>query len=257
MKNLLVRDSSATAEQPIREHDVVVRGEIHKVKFEHGKDTALPYEVGVKFMQEGFTVSDESGKLARPAKTDETIRSRINRDEVVATYDELTQASLIMRAALLPGGEKFVDGKAKPEEIIAFLKAALPPLADEENLLEDDDEEEFTPEKSVPQEPASEPVSANNLVWMPVQGSSQVNAFAYDEVAKALFVEFTSDGLPVWRYDDVSPEKMQGFMAAQFKGSFLDSQIKKAGHKATKMLKSEAIKAQSDILPSSETPDEV
>ncbi len=275
MKNqLLVRDSSATAEAPKREHDVMVNGAIQRVTFEYGKPTPLPYEVAIKFMQDGFTVSNDAGEeMHRPAKTDETVRIRINSDEIVANYSELTVNALIMRAALLPGGEKFVAGKDKRDDIVAFLKAAAAPAIEVE-----DDEPEQQPEIKVEEKPepenleeirklaaAGEPLvnisKQPELVWAPVAGSSQVNGFAYDGVNQRLYIEYKGEGFPVWAYEGVSPEKFQGFQAAESKGSFVANQIKKAAHKGTQMKKADFLQPQQPDaatgLPSAEPPDEV
>lgn len=139
--NLLVTDLSAAPDCPKRTHEVFVDGELHKVDFEQGKDTELPYRVAVKFMQEGFIVKDADGNAFRlPAKTDETVRVQIGMDEVIAKYTELTTEALKIRAATRVGGENFLDEKADREQIITFLKGAQP-IDDEYLLLDDGDDE--------------------------------------------------------------------------------------------------------------------
>ncbi len=126
-KNLRVIDSSCTSEFPIRTHDIVVKGEIIPVTFKYGEEKILPLEHGIKFLQDGFTVFEEGKKTAMdlPAFTDDTIRNRIGEDEVVAKYDELTEAALKLRAAIIPGGEHFVGDDIAKTDVIGFLKAAV------------------------------------------------------------------------------------------------------------------------------------
>lgn len=116
-----VVDSSTTVDNPLRVHEVIVNGKIERVEFHHGKDTLLPYDVAIKFMQAGFTVQENGKDIARPAKTDETIRLRIAEDEVVAKLDELTDAALRLRSASRPDGERFINPATKREDMIAFL----------------------------------------------------------------------------------------------------------------------------------------
>lgn len=124
-----VIDSSCTSESPLRVHEVMYAGEIKKIEFRYGQDTVIPYHLAVKFVKDGFSVMDHDGSaLDQPAFTDDTIKSRIGPDEVVAKLDELEVSALQMRAVILPGGEKFLQGPVQKEELIAFLKApvALP-----------------------------------------------------------------------------------------------------------------------------------
>lgn len=251
MKKLRVIDSSCTAESGIRKHTVIVHGVETAVDFEFGKETILPYDSAVKFNMPGFRVEDpETGEELRPSpKTDETIRTRIGPDEIVANYDELTVSALIMRASTLPNGEKFLDNKAKREDIVAFLKAAGVPAAQ-------DDEQEQPEEEPKQETPA--PHQQVTLEWVPVQGSSQVNAYAYDEAGSILYVEFKGKFKPVWAYESVSAEKAQGFAASDSKGGFLDANIKKAGHKGIRVEKDSAPAVDAETgLVSAETPDEV
>lgn len=151
-KELRVLDTSASFEQPNREHAVFVDGEIINVKFEYGKETTVPYTVGLKFIQEGFVVSEGEKVLEIPADTDETIRIHIGEDEVVAKYGELTLSALKIRAASLIGGEKFLVGDAPESEIILFLKSDHSIVED----LSDDDEDDFEEAVIAPTEPEEE-----------------------------------------------------------------------------------------------------
>jgi len=59
-----------------------------------------------------------------------------------------------------------------------------------------------------------------DLVWIPVEGSSNVSAFAYDPVGRFMYVEFLDkgQGAPVYQYDDVDVETYNAFLAAPSKG---------------------------------------
>lgn len=134
-ETLRVIDQSATAENPTRVHDVIIDGQIQKITFNHGVATELPYATGLKFMQDGFTVleHDTDIPLKRPAATDETVRFRIGENEIVASYDELTDAAIKLRAASKPTGEKFIVGEFDRKAAITFLKG----VAEKEAVSED------------------------------------------------------------------------------------------------------------------------
>lgn len=152
-----VVDSSATAEHPIRNHEVMVDGQVRQVDFRYGEPTVLPMNVAMKFRKEGFKVSDFDGhEVKLNAVTDETVRIRIGDDEVVAKYDELSIDALQMRAVILPGGEKFLQGPIQKDAVIAFLKAPLaPPVeevpADPEVLTDAEPADEVDPDAVVEQ----------------------------------------------------------------------------------------------------------
>lgn len=156
-KQLRVIDQSANSECPVRVHDVIVNGQIEKISFEHGRETILPYHIGVKFMQDGFIVMDIESKIEMkcPAKTDETVRIRINEDEVVARYDELTDSALKLRAAARAGGEKFlIDKDVDRNQIITFLKHPQILEIEEEEISEPD--EIIVPEDAKEKAPSPE-----------------------------------------------------------------------------------------------------
>jgi len=126
-QKVIVVDSSCTAEYPLRKHDIIVEGVIQSVEFKYGEKKILDFEIGVKFLKEGFKVLnlDTETPILSPPVTDETIRIRIADDEVVAKYEELTETALKMRAALLPDGEALIrDEKTEKEDLILFLLGA-------------------------------------------------------------------------------------------------------------------------------------
>lgn len=127
LKQVIVVDSSCTAESRIRKHDVLINGDIISVEFKYGEKKVLDFEVGMKFNKDGFKVLDPDTEqpILAPAVTDETIRVRIGDDEVIAKYEELTETSLKMRAAVLPNGEDLIrDDKTDREDLILFLLGA-------------------------------------------------------------------------------------------------------------------------------------
>lgn len=155
-KNLLVNDQSATGSHPVRIHELMIDGIIRSYKFEYGKKTELPYEIGIKFMKDGFDVYEPGSDvpMRAPAVTDTTSNIRLAPDEVVARLDELTDDSLVLRVALKPGGEKLAVGEFDREKTIAFLKGAMEKqqgkASEEENLdLEDMSSDGIVGDKSL------------------------------------------------------------------------------------------------------------
>lgn len=140
-KTLLVSDTSATAENPTRTHHVTVNGIMQEVVFKYGEMKELAYETGIKFLQDGFIIREpgSDNPMKRPAATDENVRIRIGADEIVASYDELTDSALKLRAAGKPDGEKFIVGEFSRESAIDFLKGA----AEAEATAANDDELEI------------------------------------------------------------------------------------------------------------------
>lgn len=122
-----VIDTSATAEAPVRVHDVMYSGKIEKVTFKANEATELPQSLAMKFNQDGFIVMDENGETYKPpvAKS-EVVTKHLGEGEIVARLDELTVEALMARAALLPGGEKVKKSK---KELIEFLTSAKPKSA--------------------------------------------------------------------------------------------------------------------------------
>lgn len=137
-----VTDSSATAEHPVRNHEVMVDGQVRQVEFKYGEPTVLSMDVAMKFKKDGFKIADFDGREVKPnAVTDETVRIRIGDDEVVAKYEELSIDALQMRAVVLPGGERFLQGPVEKDAVIAFLKNPAPlPVVEEVEPVETDKE---------------------------------------------------------------------------------------------------------------------
>jgi len=173
-KTLKVVDSSATEEYPLRTHSVKLHGKEMEITFKWGEDTILPYDLAMKFNQEGFDLYDPATgeKFRAPTKTDETIRIRIQPDEIVARYDELTVDALKVRAVSKQGGEKFLVKEASKEELIEFLKGETVPVVDHEDDLIEDKEEVDVPAPA----PADDYTSAHGLQETPVapQGSAGI-----------------------------------------------------------------------------------
>lgn len=149
---VIVIDSSCTPESPVREHTMrMPDGTFEKVVFRYGIQTILDYALGVKFNQEGFIVLDAETqlRLRTPPKTDGTVRMKIAPDEVVAKYDELSDAALRMRAATTPGGEEFIIGDHLDRDaVIAFLinpRGSNPKQEPAQDPEQEDDEPSFNP----------------------------------------------------------------------------------------------------------------
>ena len=134
-KTMRVIDTSATAECPVREHDIFVGGELRRITFEYGKETFLPEEIAMKFMNDGFIVIDGEKTVDVP-KASDLFKAHLKPNEVIATYEELKLSALKTRAASRIGGERFLtDKKAAEAEIIAFLLDAP--------VVDDDEEDEI------------------------------------------------------------------------------------------------------------------
>lgn len=139
-----VIDSSCTASQPSRIHDMVIEGRVKQVVFQYGAKTMLPYAEAMKFQKEGFEVQDEKGVVVQRApETPMETAIKLKADEVIANLSELSADALYARAVALPDGEKFKP-KSSKESMIAFLtksvKAKTAASAPEPGELSDMDE---------------------------------------------------------------------------------------------------------------------
>lgn len=161
-KILRVTDSSCTAETPVREHDVFVRGVLTRTVFKFGEETLLAFEHGIKFMIDGFKVEESDGRtLNLPAVTKESVRAELAADQVIANLSELTLASLKLRAGQKPGGEVYLDaGDDARADLVAFIMGKPPVgVADgtvdgHEDLVDDEgDDDDITPKKSSTPQP--------------------------------------------------------------------------------------------------------
>lgn len=64
----------------------------------------------------------------------------------------------------------------------------------------------------------------NEFPMTPVENSSQILAYGYDEATRRLAVEFHGGSL--YHYADVPPKVWEEFQAAESKGTFLGRRIK-------------------------------
>lgn len=120
-----VTDTSATANNPKRTHEIIINGEIKSVFFEYGKATLVPFEEAAKFQKsEGFIVTNDEGNvMEKPSDVPPAIMHTMKTNECIARFDEMTREALYMRSVMLPGGEKF-KGNAGKDDLVAFLTAA-------------------------------------------------------------------------------------------------------------------------------------
>lgn len=130
-KFLSVLDTSATAEHPLRKHDIFVDGVIEQVTFEYGKPTVLPYTKGAKFLLPGFIVKDANeNEISIPSAES----AGLAEDEVIAKLGELHDDALRLRAISRVGGESFAVGEVSRAALIAFLKT--PPTVEDVEAME-------------------------------------------------------------------------------------------------------------------------
>jgi len=172
-KFLRVTDSSCTAEQPERTHDVFVRGELKRTIFKFGEELILPFEHGIKFMLDGFKVEETDGRtLNLPAVAKESIKAELAPDQVIANLSELNIASLKLRAGQKPGGEVFLDAEDDARgDIIDFLVGKPPAAADsgepvetidgETDLVDHEGDDDATTTVSIPPSGGADPNAAS------------------------------------------------------------------------------------------------
>ena len=252
-----VVDSSVTAEHPQRVHDVVVDGNIQRVVFNLGEEMLLPYAVGVKFMQEGFRVFEPgtNTEIIAPPKTDETIRTRIGPDEVVAKYTELTDAALRMRAASLVDGERFISAKVDQAEIIAFLKSnAVGTPEEDEDLI---DEEETLVDVGAGEEPSADeddqPINVNAPQVVETKAATEVAALAANSPAAAeILAKPLAEGAAeteVITKDDVG--ELPAGILSPAPATTLDAQLAAEAAEAEKVrqIKAEEVAAKENTVP--------
>jgi hypothetical protein len=116
-----VYDTSATAQNPVRIHDLVFDGVVEQVRFTYGEATKLPLSKALKFQKAGFVVKDaEDVLIPTPSETPETVKTQLKVGEIIARYEELTNEALLLRVAILPGGEAFTRS-SKKKELVDFL----------------------------------------------------------------------------------------------------------------------------------------
>lgn len=137
-----------------REHEMIVNGNRKVVRFEHGKPTALPWPLAMKFLRhtEVFKLTDEHGNemefQATPRQPEDMQageRFRIDDNEVVARLDELTTHALRVRCAMLPGGDDIAE-KGTRDEIVKFIVERTVQMRVQRQSQEPDvGEDSFTP----------------------------------------------------------------------------------------------------------------
>lgn len=139
-KYLRVIDSSVTELNKHRIHEIVINGTILTINFVYGEDTILPFEQGIKFMKDGFTVEEVDGKsLNLPAVPTENVAAQLKDDECVAKFTELTTSSLLLRAAQKTGGEIYLNATdSDRDDVIAFIRGIAPVnlVSEDETLIE-------------------------------------------------------------------------------------------------------------------------
>lgn len=146
-KFLRVTDSSTTEENPERHHEIKVKDELIVVTFTYGEETILPFEQGVKFMKDGFTVEEVDGsELELPVVPTDNIIQSLSSNECVARFTELKTDALKLRAAQKSGGEIYLDAEEEDRQnIIAFLTGnpaeTLPNIVGDTESSVDENEE--------------------------------------------------------------------------------------------------------------------
>lgn len=135
----LVIDSSVNEDNPVREHEIIVKGQIIPVVFRLGEPKILPFEHAMKFMKDGFTVKEVNGSdINLPAVPTDSVSAQLAPDETVAKYSELTFSALKLRAAQKSDGDIYLEAKEEDRlEIISFLMGEVPAV--EVDTVEADD----------------------------------------------------------------------------------------------------------------------
>jgi len=146
-----VLDLTATQDNPVREHVILVNGLQKKCVFKFGEKLELEQPEALKFSgNDGFIVYDEQGNVFTQVKEvsqGAEIGQKLAPDQVLANLTELSREALLNRAAVLPGGEVFMAKGAKPrlETVIEFItqhnkktRQAETSVDDEDSLIDSD-----------------------------------------------------------------------------------------------------------------------
>lgn len=114
--------------------------------------TKMPQAHAVKFLNDvSFEVRDPEGNVVAPVPQNAQLRTgekvpTLQRNETIATFDELTDDALLRRAQLRPGGEnlgrdesregliKFLTGPEKPKLVRGKRPESLPSVDGEEEV---------------------------------------------------------------------------------------------------------------------------
>lgn len=141
-----------------RIHEQIVNKQVVPFRFKMGIGTPMPFEIAAKFLQhEGFLLVDKDNKpiaYERPPKQADQLQAgekiEIPPDHCIARLDELTNAALLKRVLVLPGGEKFANASAPGDRlrIIKFMLARKAEIA-KANLSTKPDRaaDEFVPDE--------------------------------------------------------------------------------------------------------------
>jgi hypothetical protein len=146
-----VLDTTATALNPVRNHEQVMDGAIKVFTFHHGKPLPMSWPAAIRFLRhEAFKLTDKDGNLReyqhRPKQPDELgagERFKLGEDEVVARYGELSIKALYARTLELPGGEQFQANAFKSEAearttMVGFIKKMKKQMAEANKSQERD-----------------------------------------------------------------------------------------------------------------------
>lgn len=114
-----------------RVHEQIIDGRVQSVTFEHGVAKELSEVVARKFLKhEAFLLTDKDGNpvafTRRPKQPEELgagEQIKLNDDETIARYDELSNNALLARVLEMPGGEKFAENPSRQAMIAYIVKA--------------------------------------------------------------------------------------------------------------------------------------
>jgi len=151
---LFVLDTTARPPCPVRAHDVLLdraSGVVRTYEFHHNEYLEMPADHAMRFItNDAFLVKkDPEGPRMRPipVRTEDSVR--LQPDQCIANYDELTQGALLSRTKARAGSERFTKGTRKIDLIDFLMDTAAPEAAPREpedaegleDLIDDDDGE--------------------------------------------------------------------------------------------------------------------
>jgi len=120
---LYVLDTSAVDPEKPRQHSLLIEGKQKVFVFKAGERLEMPFQQGIKFLSDGFIVTDEAGEEWKPLakRGPHEPQPALRPDQVVATLSELSRDALQVRAWRLPGGEVAIKHNASKQDVIDFL----------------------------------------------------------------------------------------------------------------------------------------
>lgn len=135
-----------------RTHEMLIEGRLVPFTFKYATPLKLPFAIAMKFVNIAeFVSTDENGvptpfkrTPVQPEQLQAGQRFRLADDETVARYDELTIEALLIRAAIMPGGEAIKRNSGK-QAIIDFLQETAKARR-AANVQNDIDPDSFIPE---------------------------------------------------------------------------------------------------------------